>query len=109
MSENYVRVLPVAQMPATRLHCTVVDGVPIALCRVGDAFHAVSNQCTHAMSTFDDGRMRAHRLICPLHGAMFDVRNGQPFGKLAREPLTVFPTRISADGYVEVQLPAADS
>ncbi len=102
MTARFVPVVPVADMPAERLLCTTAAGVPIVLCRVGESYHAVSNACTHAASTFDGGRMRGPRLICPLHGAMFDVRSGQPNGQLAREPLTVYPTRVNDEGIIEV-------
>jgi 3-phenylpropionate/trans-cinnamate dioxygenase ferredoxin subunit len=91
-------------MPDSGLLCTTAAGTPIVLCQVGDEFHAVSNQCTHAQATFEGGRLRRYRLICPLHGAMFDVRTGQPKGTLARGPLAVFETRISEAGMVEVNV-----
>ncbi len=89
-------------MPSERMLCTTAAGVPIVLCAVKGEIHAVSNACTHAQSTFDGGRMRGPRLICPLHGAMFDVRTGEPKGQLARAPLTVYPARVDDEGVIEV-------
>ena len=107
MSTEFCRVIRFAELPAKRPHCATVDGVPVAICRVGDEVFAVHNQCTHALATFDDGRLRGHRLICPLHGAMFDLRTGKPNGQLAKTALPVFETRVSDDGFVEVRVSAA--
>lgn len=101
MTTTFHPVLATVDMPKSNFYCCEVNGVAVVICKVGEAYHAVSNRCTHAESTFDDGRMRGVRLICPLHGVMFDVRTGQPNGQLAREPLTCFETRVS-DGMIEV-------
>lgn len=103
MPTTFHPVLATADMPESNFACRNVNGVAVVICKAGDTFYAVSNRCTHAESTFDDGRMRGVRLICPLHGVMFDVRTGQPNGQLAREPLTCFDTRVT-DGMIEVAI-----
>lgn len=109
MTDSYVPVIDAADMPGSGLLCTSAAGRPIVLCKIGEEFHAVSNQCTHASATFEGGRLRRYRLICPLHGAMFDVRTGEAKGQLARGPLSVYPTRVTADGVVEVDVTQADA
>ena len=104
MSDAFEPVIAAKDMPATGVLCTSAAGTPIVLCKIGDEFHAVSNECTHAKATFDGARLRRFRLICPLHGAMFDVRTGEPNGQLARGALTVYPTRITDSGVVEVSV-----
>ncbi len=104
MNEIFVPVIEACDMPDSGVLCTTAAGVAIVLCKVGDAFHAVSNECTHAKATFVGARLRRFRLICPLHGAMFDVRTGEPNGQLARAALTTYPTRVSPEGIVEVNI-----
>jgi 3-phenylpropionate/trans-cinnamate dioxygenase ferredoxin subunit len=82
-----------------------IGGVSIAICRFRDEFFAVENLCSHALSTFEDGRMRGYRIMCPLHGATFDIRNGDCTGAPASKPIRSFPTRI-IDDTIEVELPA---
>jgi len=106
LTDSFTPVIDAADMPESGLLCTTAAGTPIVLCKVGEEFHAVSNLCTHAQSTFDNGRLRRYRLICPLHGAMFDVRTGKPNGQLARAPLRVFPVRVTHAGVVEVNVEA---
>lgn len=81
-----------------------VKGMNIAVCRLQDAYFAIENRCSHALSTFDNGRLRGHRIMCPLHGATFDVRNGVCTGAPATRPIRTFPLRV-VDGMIEVNLP----
>ncbi len=104
MSATFEPVIPANEMPESGVLCTTAAGTPIVLCRIGEEFHAVSNECTHAKATFEGARLRRFRLICPLHGAMFDVRTGKPNGQLARGDLSVYPTRVSDEGVVEVSV-----
>ena len=74
-----------------------VGDTDIVLCRVKDAFYAVENRCSHAFQTFDGGRLRGVRLMCPLHGACFDVRDGKALGAPASMPIRSFEVQVEAD------------
>jgi len=80
-----------------------VNGTSVLVYRFRDEYFAVENLCSHAQATFDDGRVRGYSLICPMHGATFDIRDGCPTGKPARNPIRVFPLRV-VDGMIEVDL-----
>lgn len=74
----------------------------LVLCHAKDGIYALDDVCTHAFARMHEGRLRGHRLICPLHGASFDVRTGAVLGAPASCPLRTYPVRVD-DGYVEVQ------
>jgi 3-phenylpropionate/trans-cinnamate dioxygenase ferredoxin component len=100
----FVRVLPVAELPPGAMRCVEANGVPVLVVRGKDgAVHAVHNVCTHAYARMDEGRLRGHRLICPLHGGSFDVRTGAVLGAPATAPLASYLVRI-ADDHIEVQV-----
>lgn len=71
-----------------------VAGYNILICHTKNEFFAVENKCSHAMAKLEGGRLRAYRLICPLHGACFDVRDGSVLGKPATTPIRAFPLRV---------------
>lgn len=48
----------------------------VLLCRVRGELHAVENKCAHQERPLARGKLRNHLLICPVHGAAFDVRDG---------------------------------
>ena len=73
------------------------EGTGVVLARVKGEIYAVENRCSHAFQTFDGGRLRATRLMCPLHGACFDIRDGSALGPPASMPIRSFPVRIDGD------------
>jgi 3-phenylpropionate/trans-cinnamate dioxygenase ferredoxin subunit len=80
-----------------------VDGVPVLLCDVGGELYAVEDVCTHDGGALDGGELDGCRVMCPRHGALFDVTTGKALTLPAVVPLPVFPVRIDGDDvYVEV-------
>ncbi len=71
----------------------------------GEVF-AVENLCSHAFARFDEGRLRGFRLMCPLHGACFDIRSGAAMGRPATGPIRRFDVKVEGDR-VFVDLAAA--
>ena len=87
------------------MRCFALGGAQVLVTHTKDGFHAVDNICSHAYARLDEGRLRGHRLICPLHGASFDARSGAVLGAPAVQPLRAYAVR-TVDGSVEVQIPA---
>lgn len=83
-----------------------LKGIPIALYKIGDSVYATHDICTHAYAHLSDGFIEDHTIECPLHGALFDVRDGKCLA-VASSDLQTFPIKI-ADGTVSVLLPGAD-
>ena len=107
-TDEFVRVTSVAELPEGRMQACQVAGREIVVCHTKGGVFAVDNVCTHAFARMSEGRLRGVRLICPLHGASFDVRNGGVLGAPATRPLAAHSVRI-VDGAVEVALAPADA
>lgn len=105
MSENWHRVAEAAEIPDGRLRSFRAGGRDVVVCNSREGWFALDDICTHAYARMHEGRLRGCRLICPLHGASFDVRDGSVLGAPATTPLATFPVRI-VDGWIEVALPA---
>ncbi|MBS1200045.1 MAG: hypothetical protein H6R27_723 [Proteobacteria bacterium] len=84
-------------------HGFQVDGRRVVLCATREGLYALEDTCTHAEAHMSEGRLRGCRLVCPLHGASFDVRDGRVLGGPAHRPLACFPVRV-VEGRVEVLL-----
>jgi nitrite reductase/ring-hydroxylating ferredoxin subunit len=78
--------------------CVDVDGREILLCRTSDGVYAVDNLCTHAAARLCEGKLKGHRILCPLHGAAFDVRDGSALTRPASVALATYPVRVDEDG-----------
>ena len=105
-SSNFTAVTRTENMVGKALSCHVVAGVALVICRFKDQFYALENRCSHALSTFEEGRLRGYSLICPKHGASFDIRNGAVQSLPAKLPVRSFPLRI-VDGVIEVDVSGA--
>ena len=103
LTGDYVRVMALAELPDGRMRSCKVADRDIVLCHVQGQVYALDNVCTHAFARMSEGRLRGVRLICPLHGASFDCRNGKVLGAPATRPLPVHSVRVT-DGAVEVSL-----
>ena len=110
MSEPpFQSALRLDELAPNTMRCVILDGAPVLVVHAKDGgVHAVQNICTHAYAHMDEGRLRGHRLICPLHGASFDVRTGAVLGAPATQPLRTYPVRVT-DGTIEVQVVPADT
>jgi len=104
MTEDvFVPVLSLAELPQGRMQTRVMDGREIVICHTREGVFALDNICTHAHARMCEGRLRNTRLICPLHGASFDVRDGRVLGPPAVVPLPSYPVRI-VNGTIEIAL-----
>jgi len=69
----------------------------ILLCHTAEGYFAVDNTCSHAETKLEGGRLRGHRLFCPLHGASFDVRDGSVLSRPAMKPIRSYPVRVEGE------------
>ncbi len=76
----------------------------ILLYRSGREIFAVENRCTHLAMPLDEGRVIGGQIICPFHGACFNLRTGAAVSGPAVSPLVTHHVRIE-DGRVYVELP----
>jgi len=88
-------------------HPFEAGGRHLVVCRSREGLFALEDRCTHAETPMSEGRLRGCRLVCPLHGAAFDIRDGHVLGGPATRPLECFPVRV-VEGRVEVLLEGSD-
>lgn len=104
MADGFERVVAASEIPPGSMRDCTVAGRELVVGRTKDgALFALDNICTHAYARMCEGRLRGTRLICPLHGASFDVRDGRALGAPASKPLASHEIRVSGDD-VEVRL-----
>ena len=75
----------------------------VLVCRVGDEYFAVSNRCTHAAWPLAAEPLDGVEILCTLHGARFDLRDGCPTAGPASRPLATYPIELrEGELYVRV-------
>ena len=70
----------------------------VLVCRVKGELFAVENKCSHQERPLERGRLRHHLLVCPVHGATFDVRDGTHQSPPATCGIVSFPVIQSEQG-----------
>jgi 3-phenylpropionate/trans-cinnamate dioxygenase ferredoxin component len=81
-----------------------VDEEPIVVFNVGGQYYAIGDVCTHDNGPLGEGELDGHQIVCPRHGARFDVRNGKALTLPAVVDTPWYPARVE-DGWVEIGLP----
>ena len=81
------------------------EGVGVYNC--GGELFAIEDRCTHDDGKLCEGEWEPDtcEVICPRHGARFDVRTGSALTLPAYLPVDTYPVRVRDDGVVVVDLP----
>ena len=107
--DRFESVIPLDRLRPGAMQRCHIGGRAIVVCRTREGVFAVDNICTHAEARMDEGRLRGMRIVCPLHGASFDVRDGRVLNGPAVRPLAAHPVRV-VDGVIQVAVaPEASS
>ena len=103
MSEGqYVSVAQLSDLPQGKTLCVEREGREILLCHTAAGIYAGDNLCTHGAGRLCEGKMKGYRILCPVHGAAFDVRDGHPVCAPATRPMRVFETRVE-NGMLQIK------
>ncbi len=74
-----------------------VDQRFVVLVDLGAEVYCIEDMCTHDGGTLADGELDGQCLVCPRHGAKFDVKNGKAMCMPATEDTPSHPVRLEGD------------
>ncbi|WP_408590298.1 Rieske (2Fe-2S) protein [Novosphingobium sp.] len=103
MSDSWHALIPEAEFPSDGKLATKVAGWHVLVAKIDDGLLAVNDRCTHQAALLSAGRIRRGAVMCPLHGARFEMAGGKCIGGAYRD-LRSFGLRVS-DGMIEVCVP----
>lgn len=72
-------------------------GTALLICNVDGEFYAIEDVCTHDGGPLDQGELEGCRIMCPRHGALFDVTTGAALTLPAVIPLETYAVRTEGD------------
>ena len=77
----------------------------VAVFRVNDEFYATQDACSHEQwSLGEGGELDGYEVVCPLHLARFDIRDGRALCLPALTRLKTYPV-VVRDGRVMIDIP----
>ena len=78
-------------------------GGALLLVRTKTRIHACSAVCPHQNRSLKEAIVRGESIICPWHGALFDLSDGRSLSAMTTNALTVFPCE-EIDGSLRITL-----
>ncbi len=101
---EYVEIAPVSELPSgERLFVEVADK-PIVIFNIAGQFFAIGDVCTHDEGPLGDGTLEGFNIVCPRHGAEFDVRTGKVLELPAVVDIPAYPVKV-VDGMIQLGIP----
>ena len=94
---RYVRVGKASDVPAGRAEVFDVEDRKIAVFRLEDAFYAIEDICTHDGGPLAEGEIEEDQVICPRHGARFNIKTGAALTLPAVTPVESYPVRVEGN------------
>ena len=106
MSQEFVHVAQTSDLESGAKKRVYVGDQRVLLANVGGVFYALDDLCPHAFAVMSAGWLDGEEIMCPLHGARFNVKTGEVLSLPAEDDLTVFDVKIEGEK-VLVRLPEA--
>ena len=92
------------EFPEGKATAVVVDGVPVVICRTAEGnFYALEDRCSHDDEELGGAELEGCDVICPRHGARFDIRDGSVTAPPALMPIDTFTVEVR-QGHVYVDV-----
>jgi 3-phenylpropionate/trans-cinnamate dioxygenase ferredoxin subunit len=99
---DWIEVAKVDELAPGSLKAVELNGSIVVLFNLDGQYYVLDDVCTHDGGPLSDGVLQDNEVVCPRHGARFDVRSGAVTAEPAIEPVHSFPVRV-ADGRVLVR------
>lgn len=101
---EYVEVGPVDDLPSGERMFIEIDEYHMVIFNVAGNLYAIGDVCSHDYGPVGDGEVDGMEIICPRHGARFDIRDGKVTALPATEDIPAYPVRVR-NGQIEVGVP----
>ena len=98
-------VCPLDELPPGSMKLVPAGQITVGVYNCDGDLYALEDRCSHDDGPLVEGEWEPDRcvVICPRHGASFDIRSGRALTLPAYEPVETFPVRIE-DGLVKVEV-----
>ncbi len=104
---EYIAVAAVDELKEGERLFIEIDGQPIVILRIADQYYAIADVCSHDDGPVGEGSLEGFEIICPRHGARFDIRTGKVLALPAFVDIPAYPVRV-VDDQIEIGLPRSE-
>jgi 3-phenylpropionate/trans-cinnamate dioxygenase ferredoxin subunit len=89
-----------ADVPPGETKSVMLDGQPVCVANAEGEFFAVTDRCTHANIPLSGSALVGRQIVCPWHGAMFDLKDGRPTCGPASDGLRCYDVSVEGEDLV---------
>jgi 3-phenylpropionate/trans-cinnamate dioxygenase ferredoxin subunit len=98
---EFVQIASQEDLPNGERLFVEIDEKKIVVFNLGGDLYALGDVCSHDDGPLGDGEIEGMDIICPRHGARFDIRTGEVLLLPAAIDIPAYPVRI-INGMIEV-------
>ena len=101
-----IDVCPVDELPPGEMRIVRAGEIAVGVYNLDGELYALEDRCSHDDGPLCEGDFDPETgvVICPRHGANFDIRTGGALTLPAFEPVETFPVRVDEDGTIKVDI-----
>jgi len=102
----HLDVCPAAELPPGRMKIVHAGELAVGVYNIDGEYHAIEDRCSHDDGPLCEGDWDADEgvVICPRHGANFDIRTGDALTLPAFQPVSTYVVHV-VDGQVRLEIP----
>jgi 3-phenylpropionate/trans-cinnamate dioxygenase ferredoxin subunit len=98
-----LKVATANDLPPGSARAIEVEGRSIGIFNVEGTIHAIDNVCTHDGAPLNEGVVEDGCVVCPWHGAQFDLTSGKAMTPPAIEDVNSYKVMVSGeDIFIEI-------
>jgi 3-phenylpropionate/trans-cinnamate dioxygenase ferredoxin component len=100
-----VDVCPLEELPPGRMKLVPAGLVTVGVYNCAGELYAIEDRCSHDDGPLCEGDwdLDSCVVVCPRHGANFDLASGRPLTLPATEPVDTYRVFVE-EGYVKVEV-----
>lgn len=101
---EFVEITPASELPNGERLFLEIEGKAIVIFNIAGQLFAIGDVCTHDDGPLGDGDLESYNIVCPRHGAEFDVRTGKVMQMPAVVDIPAYPVKV-VEGMIQVGVP----
>lgn len=101
--EKLIKVASVADIPEDDVISVEVERHQLAIVKYDGNIYVLEDECTHMECPLSEGLVDDGEIVCPCHGARFNLATGEPVTLPAEEPVQTYEPLIE-EGVIYIRL-----
>ena len=97
MNKIYLDICAIDDLPLGERLFIQLGEVPVVIMNVNGEIYAIEDVCTHDNGPLGEGEIEDDEIICPRHGARFNIQTGEVLTLPAVVGVRTYPIKIEGN------------